>query len=298
MNKSLFGPGLKLVFYGRSALSKLLLINVIVFLFIQLVNVGFFLFNVNPVLSETLPISKSVYWLALPSDVELLLLRPWTLISYMFLHESIFHIFFNMLMLYVGGGLFASYLGSKKLVYTYIFGGIIGGIFYVVSFNLFPAFENLKHASIALGASASVLAILVAIATYIPNFTMQLFLFGKVKLKYLVIAFIILDLLSIDKGNPGGHIAHIGGAAWGFLSIWIPRLGLFKFKPRSKLKYKLGKGNTKAKPIQRPMTDDEYNTIKQNNQKRIDGILDTISKRGYDALSKEEKDFLFNHQNK
>ena len=201
-------------------------------------------------------------------------------------------------MLYVGGSLFASYLGSKKLIYTYIIGGLIGGIFYMVAFNIFPAFEIVKHNSIALGASASVLAILVAIATYIPNFTMQLFLFGKVKLKYLVIAFIVLDILNIDKGNPGGHIAHIGGAAWGFLSIWVPRLGLVKFKPRPKLKYKPGKANTKANTSKRPLTDDEYNTIKQNNQEKIDHILDTISKKGYDALSKEEKDFLFNYRNK
>ncbi len=292
MVNPLINSAIKRLFDGRSALSKLLLINVCIFIFIQLINVCFFLFNVNPNWNEVVSISKPAHWLALPSDIDTLIQRPWTLVTYMFLHENFFHLFFNMIMLYFGGSLFVSFLGSKHLIYTYLLGGIFGGICYVVSFNIFPAFAGIKFFSVALGASASVLAILVAVATYIPKYVIQLFLFGKIKLGYLALILVFLDLLSIDKGNPGGHLAHLGGALWGFTFIAFYKSGLLKPKPKLKIK------KTKVKSQKRPLSDDEYNTIKQNNQKKIDAILDTISKKGYDALSKEEKDFLFNFRNK
>ena len=296
MNNPFIDPNFKSIFNSKSTLSKLLLANIFIFIFIQFIHICFYLFNINSSWNEALGISKTIYWLGLPSDIDLLMVHPWSVISYMFLHESFFHLLFNMLMLYMGGKLFISYLGTKKLIYTYIIGGLFGGIFYVASFNLFPAFENLKHFSIALGASASVLAILVGIATYIPNYNIHLMFFGKIKFVYLVLILAALDVLSIVKGNPGGHLAHLGGAAWGFISIWAFRKGIFKKKVRSRVKYKTPK--TKSQKPKRPLSDDEYNTIKQDSQKKIDAILDTISKKGYDAISKEEKDFLFNYKSK
>jgi hypothetical protein len=202
-------------------------------------------------------------------------------------------------MLYFGGILFMQFLGGKKLLSTYIIGGLVGAIFYILAFNYFPVFSQITKISVALGASASVMAVLVAIAVYMPDFVVQLFIFGRIKLKYIALAFVIIDLISIDKENPGGHIAHLGGALWGFVYIMMmknkfdvykifnPIRNFFKniFTPKPKMHVEYKKS--------RPLTDDEYNKNRVEKQKRIDSILDKISKYGYTSLSKEEKDFLF-----
>jgi hypothetical protein len=189
-------------------------------------------------------------------------------------------------------------LGEKRLLWTYLAGGITGGLFYLVSFNIFPAFAQVKDISMALGASASVLAIIVATATYIPDFTVQLLLFGRVKMKYIAIAFVAIDLLSIQSGNPGGHIAHLGGAFWGFIYAYTLKNGtdLYRFlhfsfykKPFTSQKRSKSAGNQEFK---RPLSDEEYNARKIRKQQKIDAILDKISKSGYSSLTKEEKEFL------
>ncbi len=242
--------------------------------------------------------------LALPASWQLLAARPWTIITYMFLHEGFFHILFNLIMLYFGGILFTEYLGEKRLLWTYLAGGITGGLFYIVSFNIFPAFAQVKDISMALGASASVLAIIVAIATYVPDLTIQLLLFGRVKLKYVAIVFVAIDLLSIQSGNPGGHIAHLGGAFWGFIYAYTLKNGtdLFRFLHLSSYKSTF-KTRKKSKSeyhqeFKRPLSDEEYNAQKVKRQQKIDSILDKISKSGYSSLSKEEKEFLFKNSKK
>jgi membrane associated rhomboid family serine protease len=250
--------------------------------------------------------SKITFWLAVPSDLHLLMTRPWTIVTYMFTQESFFHILFNMMVLYFGGRIFTEFLDDRKLVNTYIWGGLTGALFFIVSYNLFPVFSEDVRMSVALGASASVLAILVAIATYAPNYTVYLLLLGRIKLKYIAIVLVIIDLLSINRGNPGGHIAHLGGALWGFLSVMLYRKGLKNFpginwygiknlftwfnKPRYTRYKEVNTG--------RPLNDDEYNRIRAERQKKIDIILDKISKSGYDSLTKEEKELLFSASNK
>jgi membrane associated rhomboid family serine protease len=291
---------LKKFFLSRSMLSRLILINVIVFIIVNLSYLYYYLFNIIPE-SEAFGIS---YWLAVPASSSALLERPWTLFTYMFLHENFLHIFFNMIMFYFSGTLFMHYLGGKKLLSTYIIGGITGALFYIFAFNFFPVFSEIKDQSVALGASASVLAVLTAIAVYIPNSPVNLFMVFRVKLKYIAIALIIIDLFSIQKDNPGGHIAHLGGALWGFIyivslknktdlySVFNPVrkfiINLFRPKPKLRVEYRK----------ERTVSDDEYNRNRADKQKKMDGILDKISQKGYDSLSKEEKEFLFSSGNK
>ncbi len=245
-------------------------------------------------------------YLALPADPGMILKRPWTIISYMFLHYDFLHILFNMLWLYWFGKIFLEYLNPKKLISVYLIGGLAGGLFYVLAFNFFPAFQETVTQSVALGASAAVLAIVMAISFYVPDYTMNLMFFGQVKLKYIALVTVAIDLLSIRSGNAGGHIAHLGGAFFGFIYATQLRQGkdlakgfnrlmdnLFSlFKKRSKMKVKY------SSPKSRPETDMDYNGRKAAEQRTIDQILEKISRNGYEGLSKEEKEILFKSSKK
>ena len=292
------GRNLREVFLGRNALSRLLLINIVVFIFISIARLIIFLFHADPTWDEANTVSRIAYWLSVPASPHELLLRPWTVLTYMFLHENLLHIFFNMLVLYFGGRIFSEYLGGKKLTVTYLIGGLAGAVLYIAAFNIFPVFSDVVEHSVALGASASVLAILVAIATFIPNYTVSLLFLGRIKLKYIAIIFVAIDILSIEKSNPGGHLAHLGGAIWGFAYILMLKKGvdvakifppigrffknLFKRRPKMRVSYS-----------KKPLTDDEYNTLKAERQKKTDAILDKIARSGYESLTKEEKELLF-----
>ncbi len=282
-------------FLGKNVLSRLMLINTVVFLIVSFINLFTFLFAAGETGSQ-LPLSILGQYLALPSSFAALASKPWTIITYMFLQEDFFHILFNLIMLYFGGLLFIEYLGEKRLLWSYLAGGIVGALFFLVAFNVFPAFEPVKGISVALGASASVLAIIIAVATYVPDYTVQLLFIGRVKLKYLAIIFVVIDLLSIPSGNPGGHIAHLGGAFWGFLYALMLRNGtdLYRFLNFSGFSMPRRKSfTTENTENKRPYSDDEYNARKQKTQAKIDEILDKISKSGYSSLTKEEKELLF-----
>lgn len=295
-------------FKRKSLLSRLILINLAVFIFVNIVNLFYWLFSVESPIMENFGVSPLVYYLTVPSDFNALLMRPWSIITYMFLQQNFFHLFFNMFILYMGGRIFTEYLSEKKLLATYIWGGIMGALFFILAYNIFPVFEPYKFSAFALGASASVLAVLVAVSTYVPNYTVILFLFGRIKLKYLAIVLVIVDLLSIQRGNPGGHIAHLGGALWGFASIMLMKRGydmskifdIFNFKNLFKpfLKPKTKKYTTTGFKAERPMNDDEYNYQRARKQDKIDKILEKISKSGYESLTKEEKELLFKASNK
>lgn len=295
---------IKQFFKTKTPLSNFILVNIFVFLGTMIIGmmsgVYSFLFNTaSPNSTDFPPIIDA---LMLPSSIEQLITKPWTIISYQFLHVSFWHIFFNMLMLYISGKLFLSFLKNRQFVWVYILGGIMGGAFYILAFNFFPVFYPVVSSSRALGASASILAILTCIAVFVPNYQMQLVLIGKVKLKWIAVAFVIMDLLSIDKGNPGGHFAHLGGAFWGLLAgsyysnpffLKLKKFFKTKFK-RKPFKVEYQKANQKSKPI----SDEEFNANRAEKQRKMDLILDKISKHGYDKLSKEEKEFLFKSSNK
>lgn len=282
---------LKSFFLQKTALSRLMLINISIWIVCLFISVFTWLFNLGD-------ISFVTKLFAIPADMTSLSQKPWTIFTYMFLQEEFWHLFFNMLMLYYGGLIFLQYLSQRQLLWTYIVGGILGALFFVGAFNFFPVFENTKNMAFALGSSASVLAILVAAATYQPDYRINLFLLGTVKMKWVAITFVIIDFLSISNGNAGGHIAHLGGALWGFLYAFMLKnnfdiYDIFKHKPKIKIKSK------KTENLhQRPKSDKQYNAERANNQMEIDKILDKISKNGYSSLSDNEKEFLFRQSKK
>lgn len=281
---------LKDSFKFGSTLTKLLYINIGVYILFRLIYVVYWAGG-NQLLY---PFYR---WLSAPSYLPALLYKPWSIITYMFYHEDFFHIAFNMLGLYWFGKLFLGFLGKRQLVGTYLWGGIFGYVFFVVAYHLLPVLRvHLPNANV-IGASAAVLAILSAVAFYKPNHSIYLMFVGEVKLKYLALFYIILDVLTMAGGNAGGHIAHLGGMFFGYLFAMQIRKGkdittginkildflVTIFKPRKKLKV----------AHRKPANDIEYRKEKANEQKDIDAILDKISRSGYDSLTREEKEKLF-----
>lgn len=287
---------IKKTFRNGSNLTKLIYINIAVFILITIVAIIGFLLNNETIAESALNI------FSVPSALKSLLLRPWSLFTYMFLHKDIWHILFNMLWLYWFGKIFLEYLDQRKLVAVYLLGGLSGAVLYILSFNVFPAFEGVVAESVAIGASASVMAIVIAIAAYVPDYTVQLFLFGRVKIKYMALAIFVFTSIMDFSVNSGGKLAHIGGAFFGYFYTLNLRQGkdmgrgfnkildffVTLFKPRKKMKVTHKKAANEY----------EYNKTKAEHQARINTILDKISKGGYDSLTKEEKETLFKESQK
>jgi membrane associated rhomboid family serine protease len=275
------------VLRSGSKLNLLIGINIAVFLLVNIADVlTNFLFYTHAVAYY------SNEYLLLPAYLPKLLTRFWTPLTYMFMHAGIWHILFNMLWFYWFGQIFEEYLGKKRTLGLYIMGGLAGAFLYVFSYNVFPIFTHVHAAegSTLVGASASVMAIMVATATLLPDYTLPLILIGPVKLKWLVLFFIVIDFLGITGLNAGGELSHLGGALIGFLYIkqlqkgndWIGNITKL-FKPKPKLKVVSNNQSRKAYDLPR--------------QEEIDLILDKISKSGYDSLSKQEKEILFRASN-
>ncbi|GHA44211.1 rhomboid family intramembrane serine protease [Salinimicrobium marinum] len=285
---------------------KLIAVNVAVFLL-------FFLFRTLAFLFQ-FPGDFLLEWFVFPKELGEFLLKPWSIITYAFLHSGIWHILSNMLILYFSGIYFLNYFSGKKLLNFYFLGAIFGALVYMLSYNLFPAFSGLGR-SYLLGASAAVMSVLVGIATHIPHMKIRLLLIGSIKFWWIAAFLVVLDIIQIPISNPGGHLAHLGGAAFGY--VYARQLGkgndfasgfekilnwfgsLFNFSSsssttsgrsrRSNLKTVHRKKNTSAGT--------SYTSTRRNKkeeQEKIDAILDKISKSGYDSLSKQEKDYLFN----
>jgi len=291
---------LKSFFRSKNMLVRLIIINVAIWLSIMFLGVLFDLFNVNF-------IENVINWLAVPASVSKLITRPWTLITYMFLHYDFWHILFNMLWLFWFGRIFLEYLNEKQLLTTYIVGGLAGALFYILSFNIFPKFQDAYLNSVALGASASVMAIVVAISYYVPNYRIHLLFLGPVKIIYIAIFSVVLDILMIRSANSGGHLAHLGGAVWGFYYIYMLRKGkdfsgyFHGFSLKKLMKPFMKPKKTKFKNVYtntQRMSDEEFNYQKKQNQKKVDEILDKISRSGYESLTKAEKELLFKASNK
>lgn len=287
---------LKTTFKNGSNLTKLIYINIAVFILITIVAIIGFLLNNQTIAESALNI------FSVPSNLKSLLLRPWTLFTYMFVHKDIWHILFNMLWLYWFGKIFLEYLDQRKLVAVYLLGGLSGAILYIFSFNIFPAFEGVVAESVAIGASASVMAIVIAIAAYVPDYTVQLFLFGRIKIKYMALAIFVLTSIMDFSVNSGGKLAHIGGAFFGYFYTLNLRQGKdigHGFNKIIDSLVTLLKPGKKMKVTHKKAADEyEYNKTKAEHQSRINTILDKISKGGYDSLTKEEKETLFKESQK
>lgn len=277
---------------------RILLINIAVFILIALYQLVLFLTESLPpaLLNEDLGLAANSSW-------RVMLFRPWSIITHMFTHVNFGHFFFNMIALYALGNMFISIMGSRRLLPLYLMGGLSGYILFAVVYSLSDVLGN-QEAHAVLGASAAVMAIVVAIAVIRP--LQKIFLFGivQLELRWLALILVLLDLASIKDGvNSGGHIGHLGGAIFGLIygsrfnkgvdmGSWLNKI-FEKIKGTfSRKKMTVSKGHT------RPKSDEQYNLEKKQRQQKIDNILDKISRSGYDSLSKEEKDFLFRNSEK
>ena len=284
-----------------NGLIQIILINLIFFIVINILRVIISITD-NP---DTYGLI--INQLALPSNIMTFLLKPWTLVTYFFTHERFFHILFNMLFLYWFGRIIYEFLGNNKLIILYILGGLIGGLLFILIYNLVPYYSNRVDNSILIGASAGVFAVVVGAATYMPNYTFFLLFLGPVKIKYIAIFYVLLSFFNIDGSNAGGELSHLGGAFIGFFYVQQLRKGndfgqpiiqflnfvksLFKPSPKIKVSYKSKKQKTQTK---------KTNVTKDTgiSQDEIDIILDKISEGGYESLTKEEKQKLFDASKK
>lgn len=294
---------LKEAFRKGNVFIRLIYINVGVFVATTLITIILQLFNRS---------AAGIFeWLALPASYARFLIQPWSILTYMFMHAGIMHILFNMLWLYWFGSLFLYFFSGKHLRGLYILGGLCGGLLYMIAYHVFPYFRPAIEYSTLVGASASVLAIVVATAYREPNYRVQLFLFGAVRLKYLALIVVATDLLFITSSNAGGHIAHLGGALAGLgfaaslskgsdLTAWINKAidgisGLFRQKTwqrKPKMKVHRGGGATGRQK------DYDYNARKKAQSEEIDRILEKLKKSGYESLTTEEKKSLFDASKK
>ncbi|HLA54554.1 MAG TPA: rhomboid family intramembrane serine protease [Flavobacterium sp.] len=279
---------LKLQFRMGDVTTKLIFWNVlffaipeVVFAFLQLSNI-----HIN-----------YLYYISLSSNPSELLWKPWSLISYNFFHAGIWHLIFNMLMLSFAGRLFLTFFTQKQLLGLYLTGGIFAGGIYILCYMFFPALVNINASLI--GASAAIMCILFATVSYSPTMPVRLLIFGNVKLWHIALVLVFVDLISLPANNTGGHLAHLGGAFFGYIYIWQLKSGrdlskwvsavLDLFDSSQKAPFKKVHKN-----YRKPETKKASKIVtKDKAQQQIDEILDKISRSGYDSLTKEEKEFLF-----
>jgi len=243
----------------------IILINVLVFFIPLIVNTILYLLNI-----KTLSFFN---FFDLHPQINYLLKNIWTIMTYAFIHNDIYHIFWNMFILYFASEYFLNFFDEKKYIKTYFYGILFGGLFFVLSYNLFPVFKN--DFTTLIGSSAAVYSVLIFICSYFPNNKVNLILFN-IELKYIGVIYILLSLVQIPVENPGGNIAHLGGALWGYLyamSVYNNSFNIDLKEIVNKLKFS--------------------NLNKSENQKMIDSILDKISESGYESLTKKEKELLF-----
>lgn len=280
---SSFFENLKLKFEAANVVSKTIYIILIIFAVTLLFNTLSFFFNTKA--------SFFVEYFALSSNFDSLLFKPWTIITYGFLHDGFLHILFNLIVLFYFGNLFLDYFSSKQFLNYFFLGVLFGGMVFLLSYNFLPALKDRN--AILVGASAGVMSVLVGIATLMPDYAMRFQFIGFVKLKYIALLVIGLDLLQIPMGNAGGHLAHLGGALIGFiLTNQFLKTGTGQTQKGKSI---FGKGikKSKLKTVYKSNSTVKNSVRKSEEQQKIDAILDKISKSGYEALSKEEKQFLF-----
>ena len=285
--------------------TRLVAVNLIVFVLVNLVGVVLWLGNADANTFRGVT-SAVIDWIGVPSSLEKLMYRPWTLITYAFVHQGFFPLLFNMLFLFWFGNILADFAGNKRILPVYILGALVGAAVFIAGYNLLPVLRpDLGQPMI--GASAGVLAIVVAAATLVPDYSIVLFLIGPIRIKWLALAIVILDVISLPMSNAGGHLAHLGGAFCGYLYIvqlrrgrdlgkWINQTAEYASNP------KIGSRNLRTVhksvgPVKTHATSQQIKDLRSQ-EDQLDRILDKISQSGYESLTKDEKDFLFRYSNK
>jgi len=282
---------------------KLIIVNVMVFLLASLVSLVLWGMHRDDYREG---FSYFTSFFSVPSNPSVLITRPWTMITYIFFHVDFFHLLFNMLFLYWLGNIFREYLGNTKTLSTYIWGGLFGAALFIICFNFIPALrDSFMYGSPLIGASAGVLALVVGAATLLPYYEVAVFSFF-IPLRWIAVGVVVLDLISIPKGNAGGHIAHLGGALFGFLyvrqmrkkSVFSDSVDSFSsfigsiFKSRKKTRLKVVKKDTTIYTNTSSFTT-EFDLDDEPSQEVIDAILDKINQSGYESLTRKERDLLF-----
>lgn len=287
------------------ALIRLVLVNALVFVALLLGQLVALLVMGDRMAADVWFARHVLHWLQSTYVWGDLLMRPWTVLTYMFVHVDLFHALFNVLMLWFSGRLFGDLLGGRRLVGNYLLGGLAGWLLYALAYNYLPGIRMQGAGGDILGASAAVMGVFIGIATYRPDLEVHLLLFGAVRLKWIAVVYLLIDLVSIRQGNnSGGHLAHLGGALYGYLAStqlrrgndWssdvvgaLERLGA-PFRRRKGARLRVERGGLRTVRVVR---DTDLNAGKRAKEERVNAILDKISRSGYDSLSKEEKDFLF-----
>ncbi len=271
-------------FQNLNLLEKLIFLNIVCFVFPYIFNTFFYLFGQTNI--------SIISWFELSSDITDIVFKPWSIISYSFFHSGFFHLFWNMILLFYSGQIFLNLFPKKMFVSSYFMGVIFGGIIFIFCYNFFPIFSNSSTSMI--GSSAGVMAVLVFMCVYSPDYEIRI-LFFNIKLLYIGLFFVLTDIIQIPYGNAGGHFAHLGGAFIGFIYAQNIKKGSDIFKSFSSFFIsKINKSRQKEKNI----INIDFKNIshKDLKQKKIDDILDKISSSGYDSLSQEDKNFLFKNR--
>jgi len=294
---------IKAFWRGKNALFQLIIVNVAVWIAVMVIDE---IIKMSLGIPFMQPFSFMHRYLGVPATLLEYALKFWTLITYMFMHGGFRHIAVNMIILYWFGNILASYLGEKRLINTYFLGGIAGGIFYLLAYNLVFMFgaetQSIQQNSYLIGASGSVLAIVVAAATIAPNHQVKLLLLPPITIRYIALALIVLTTLLDFSINTGGKLAHLGGVIWGYTYIrqlqngndygkWFDNIlewVIDLFKPGNPMKVAYRNTNSKKKTTTKSTAKAD-----RSKQEKTDVILDKISKSGYESLTKEEKEFLF-----
>ena len=259
--------------YNENIINKIIMINVAIFIFTSVVSMlGFDLTNL----------------FALPMNSTEVLYKPWTILTHMFMHSGVFHILFNMVTLYFAGNMFLSYFSERKLLSLYLAGGIFAAVMLVILSSIVPVLSG----GYAVGASAAIMTILIAMCAYKPNLSVGLMFIGQVKMKYVGIGLVVIDFISIPDSNAGGHVAHLSGALFGLIFAVLMNKGvdimkIFDKQTKSQPKAKTQKSQPQYQaPRPKAQPSKEYN---------MNQILDKISKKGLNSLEEEERDFLKNY---
>jgi membrane associated rhomboid family serine protease len=257
-------------------------------------NIGCFLLSLVFFYSFSVGSFQIPTWIALSSDLGTFIRTPWALVTFNFFHYGFFHLIFNLIVLHFSGRLFSTYFTDKQLLGVYVLGGIFSGITFVLSYII------IGKAGLLVGASGAIMAILLSATTYAPFMLLRIPLIGIVKLWHVTFVILLIDLIQLPLDNTGGHIAHLGGALFGFLYIKLLQSGTDLSKGISMIldffvNLSKPKKKTPFKKVHRNTTKKTVNSFSEKDitQKQIDDILDKISKSGYDSLTKEEKEFLF-----
>lgn len=293
---------IKLKVRSGNPITRLIIINLAVFFIISILRILLFLTGGATAFAGF--VDSFIINISFPMHFSGFIQKPWTIVTYMFTHINLPHILWNLVTLYWFGQILSDYTSTKKIIPLYLLGGVAGALFTLLLFSTIPAFYGYAGSTMV-GASAGITAIIIAAATLVPNYRMNLMFVGPVKLIYVALVVLFIDILNVASyDNVGGNMAHLGGALMGYVfilqykrgrdwSLWINRFfdwvnGLFKTSPKSKMTVE----------YKRKISDEEYNQHKRITQEQIDLVLDKISKSGYESLSKAEKDFLFKASNK